>query len=107
VDDLAALAHQLEYIFLKKIIEGLREKKVSVVQAKEYANAFLAIEPFVSGEDAYEKIMKFFAQYPTFIEIRNYMITYQNEKNDLSKISAMREHIKQNNIDAALAVAKT
>jgi hypothetical protein len=107
VDDLAVLTHQLEYLFLKKIIDGLRDKKISIVQAKEYANAFLAIEPFVSAEDAHEKIMNFFAQYPIFIETRNYMLTYQNEKNDLSKIAKMREHIKQNNIDAALAVAKT
>jgi hypothetical protein len=107
VDDLAALTYQFEHLFLKKIIEGLRNKTISIVQAKEYANAFLAIEPFTSTEDAGKKIMEFTTQHAMFSELKSHMITYQNEISDLAKIAKMREYIKQNNIDAALAVAKT
>lgn len=106
VDDLAALTYQFEHLFLKRIIEGLRNKGISIVQAKEYANAFLAIEPFTSVEDACAKITEFVAQHTAFVELKNYMVNYQNQKNDLAKIAKMREHIRQNNIDAALVVAK-
>lgn len=106
MDDIAALTHQLEYLFLKKIIAGLRNKSISIAKAKEYANAFLSIEPFSSAEDAYVKIMEFVAKNTLFSELKTYMNSYQHEKNDLAKIKKMREYIKQSDIDSALKVAK-
>jgi hypothetical protein len=107
VEDLKALSYEFEYLFLRKIIDGLKSKNINVAQAKEYAQAFLAIEPFSSFEDASEKIMKFVAQYPIFNELKTCVTKYQNERNDLKKIAQMREYIRQNNIDAALKVVKT
>lgn len=106
MDDLAALTHQLEYLFLKKIIAGLRNKSIGVSEAKIYANAFLGIEPFESSEETYIKIMEFAAKHPQFTDLKDYMNAYQREKNDLIKITKMREYMKQNNMDAALAVAQ-
>jgi hypothetical protein len=106
MDDIAALTHRLEYLFLKKLIAGLKDKSIDVLKAKEYANAFLKIEPFESPEDAYIKVMNFVAVYNLFPELKIYMNSYQNEKNDLAKIHEMREFIKKADIDSALKVAK-
>lgn len=106
MDDIAALTHHLEYLFLKKIIFCLRNQKITTAQAKEYSVAFLAFEPFTTSEDTYIKIMEFVNKYPLFVELKNHMNAYQREKNDLIKIAQIREYIKQNNIDAALDIAK-
>ena len=106
MDDIAAIKHQIEYLFLKKIIAGLRDGSISVAKAKEYANAFLSIEPFTSIEDAYNKINQFVAGHAEFTILKDYIDSYEKEKDVAGKIDKMREHIKQNNIDAAIQVAK-
>ena len=103
---MAALAHQLEYMFLKKVIDELRAETMSVAEAKKNANDFLSIEPFTNPEETYINIMDFVRNHEVFIELKNYMNAYQNERNERAKVAKMREYLKQNNIDAALAVAK-
>jgi len=107
VDNIAAIKHQIEYLFLKKIIAGLRDGSISVAKAKEYANVFLSIEPFTSIEDAYNKTNQFVAKHSEFTIIKDYMDAFEKEKDVAAKIDKMREHIKQNNLDEALQVAKT
>ncbi len=106
MDNIAAIKHQIEYLFLKKIIAGLKDGSISVVKAKEYANAFLSIEPFLSIEDAYNKTNQFVAEHSEFTILKDYMDAFEKEKDVSAKIDKMREHIKLNNIDAALQVAK-
>lgn len=106
MDDVAALTHHLEYLFLKRIISGLRDKSIDIPKAKESAIAFLAIEPFTSSEDAHNKITEFVAKNKVFRDLLDYMYSYKIEKEDLEKVNKMREHIKLGNIDAALDVAK-
>lgn len=43
-------------MFLKKIIEGLKEGSLSILQAKEKAQQFLKLQPFTTTEDAKEKL---------------------------------------------------
>lgn len=106
MDDITVLSHQLEYMFLKKIISELRGRKMTIPEAKKNANDFLKIEPFATPEEAYVKIMDFVKQHGQFVELKNHMNAYQSEKNERAKIAKMREHLKKNDIDAALAVAK-
>lgn len=107
MSDLDALKHHLEYLFLKKIIICLKENSITIDQAQEYSNAFLSIEPFTSPDHAHIKINQFVARYPLFIDLQQHMEDRAKEKRDLEKINKMREHIKQNNIKAALEVAKS
>lgn len=106
MDDIGALTHQVEYLFLKKIIDGLKNKSINLVDAKKYAKDFLQIEPFTSFEDAYEKVINFVKTNTIFIELTTFMNSYKNEKQDLDKIQRMREHLKNSDIDSALLVAK-
>lgn len=106
VVDLAAVTNKLEYLFLKKIIAGLRDNSMTIPKAKEYANEFLTIEPFTSSEDAYNKTAQFAEKHVEFMELKDYLDALEKEKDVAGKIDQMREHIKQNNIDAALEVAR-
>lgn len=107
MDDFNALKHHLEYLFLKKIIASIKENTITLAQAKEYSNAFLKIEPFISSEDAHAKIMQFVGMHPLFIDLKYHMDDRAKEKYDLEKINKMRIFLKQNNIEAALQVAKS
>lgn len=93
-------------MFLKKIIAGLRDGSISVAKSREYANAFLSIEPFASIEDAHNKINQFVAKYSEFAILKDYIDAYEEEKDVAGKIDKMREHMRQNNIDAAIQVAR-
>lgn len=106
MDDIAKITNQIEYLFLKKIIAGLRDGSISVPKAKEYANAFLSIEPFLSIEDAYNKTNQFVAEHTEFTILKDYIDGFEKEKDVVEKIDKMREHMRQNNIDAAIQVAK-
>ncbi len=104
---MAYIKHQLEYFFLKQIIDGLRDDSFDVPKAKEYASEFLSIEPFISVDDAYQKINQFVEKHAKFAELKDYIGKIESEKDVAGKIEKMREHIKQNDIDAALMVAKS
>jgi hypothetical protein len=106
MDDIVFLTRQLEYIFLKKIIDDLRAEKMSVAEAKKNANDFLAIEPFTTSEETYIKIMDFVKQHGVFTELKTHMNNYQKEKSERAKVAKIQEHLRKNNIDAAIAVAK-
>ena len=106
MDDVAKITSKVEYLFLKKIIAGLRDGSMSVKQAKEYANAFLSIEPFTSIEDAYSKTNQFVKEHSEFTILKDYIDSYEKERDVAGKIDKMREHMRQNNIDAAIQVAK-
>mgnify|MGYP001601058212 FL=1 len=59
MDELKKLTNQLEYIFLKKIIEGLKDNSISIMQAKENAVLFLKLQPFSTLEDAKTNVKSF------------------------------------------------
>jgi hypothetical protein len=107
MDDLAAMTHQLEYLYLKKVRDVLNDESMDMAAAKQASIDFLAMEPFPDPEDMYVKVIEFVKKYPTFPEMKEYMNAYQREKQDLAKIAMIREHMKSNNIDAALAAAKS
>jgi hypothetical protein len=100
------LRNHLEYIFLEEIVRGLRQKSISVEDSKKLAQVFLSIEPFASNEDAQAKIDKFCQDYPEFSTLKEYLTAYTKEQNIDAVIAKMREHIKNNNLDEALRVAK-
>ena len=106
MDDLAAVKTQLEYLFLKKIIADLRAHNVDVPTVKKLCQEFLSIEPFTSPEDATQKITSFVTNHTEFAELKKYSDAVESEKDVAAKITKMREHIKANNLDAALEVAK-
>lgn len=106
MDELNTLKMRLEYKFLKELVKGLRQKNITASDTKIWAQIFLAIEPFTSTQDAHEKISKFCQTYPQFNTLKEYMDSYNKEENIDNIINKMREHIKANDIDSAIKVAK-
>lgn len=101
------VTNRLEYLFLKIIIAGLKDESISTDSVKDLAGIFLGLEPFVSFEDTEKKIGQFVSKYPYFNSLEEYLKAYEHEKATDSKIEKMREHMKNNNIEAAIQVAKT
>jgi hypothetical protein len=106
MDDLTTLKMRLEYIFLKEIVKGLRQKNITAADTKIWAQTFLAIEPFTSQDDANTKIDKFCQTYPQFSRLKEYLDSYMKEEHVDVTIDKMRERIKANDLDGALQIAK-
>ena len=105
MEDLKKLTDQIEYLFLKLIIDGLRNNSITVDQAKQYASQFLPIEPFASTDDAIQKVHAFCLSAPQFNKLKDFVDSLHAEKHIDDKISNMKELIAQNKIGEAIDVA--
>lgn len=104
--DTIDLAEQLSDRFLKIIIRDLKEETIDLPTAKKLAQEFIALEPFTTVEDARPKIETYVANYPQFASIKTYIDAYLDEKKIANVVDKMKQHIKDDNIDEALKVAK-
>lgn len=98
---------QLEYLFLRVVISGLKGNTLPIPQAKQLAREFLAIEPFSSIEDAHNKINQFTTSHQGFLLLKEYADVYYDEDRLDDKLEIMRKHLKENNIDEALNIIHT
>ena len=103
-ESLLKMKEQLEYMFLRVVVSGLKSDKLPIPEAKKLAQEFLAIEPFASIEDAHSKIDQFTASHQGFSLLKEYADVYYDEDKLDDKLTQMREHLKANNIDAAIDV---
>jgi len=94
MDELKKLTEQLEYMFLKKIIEGLKEGSLSILQAKEKAQQFLKLQPFTTTEDAKEKIKNFTTEHSQFNGLMELVNSFHSEQKTDETIEKMRGFIK-------------
>jgi vacuolar-type H+-ATPase subunit D/Vma8 len=106
MDELKKLTNALEHIFLKQIIDGLRHETINVPDAKKSAQEFQRIEPFTTIDDAKEKMNRFVQQYIQFGKLKEYADAFHSEQKVDAKIEEMQKHIRDNNIDEALRIAK-
>lgn len=105
MNEINKVTKHLEYLFLKKIISGLRNKEINEIQAKDFATNFLKLEPFNSIMELKNKILAFTNQHSYFKELSDYLIAYYEEKRISQVIEKMRKYIKNNEIDKALQIA--
>ncbi|HVZ58429.1 MAG TPA: hypothetical protein VG935_01620 [Patescibacteria group bacterium] len=106
MQDLQLVTRQLEYLFLKKLVDEVRSKTLDNASAKQLATAFLQIEPFASVEDAKSKIEQFTRYNAQFATLNEYIDAYFSEQHKDILIEKMRQHIKAGNIDQAIQIAK-
>ena len=106
MEDIAQLNHKLESLYLRTIITGLRDGSITVEESRLFSKAFLQKEPFQSLEEAKQKIYAYVSENPKFEKLKAYIDAYHEEQQVDSKIEQMRAHIKNNNIEEALNVAK-
>lgn len=103
-DSLLKMKEQLEYLFLRVIIAGMKNNTLPIPEAKKLAREFLAIEPFASVEDAHTKIDHFTTTHQGFSLLKEYSDVYYDEDKLDEKLNVMRQHLKANNIDEALNI---
>lgn len=105
MNELQGLTKKLEYLFLRTLIKDLEEKRYSVEHGRKLTRYFLAIEPFVSIEDAKMKMTKFAQHYPTYTELVNYTHAHISERQVESKVRMMRKLLKENKLNEVLKIA--
>lgn len=105
MDELKKLTDQLEYMFLKKIIEGLKDGSVSILQAKEKARQFLKLQPFSTTDDLRLKIHTFTSENHLFADLMNLVNSFHIEQKTDESIEKMRILIKKDRLDEAIEVA--
>jgi len=104
---LKKMTAKIEYMFLKKLITGLGDNALDPLKAKEYAQAYLKIEPFQSIDDAKAKLAIFEQVYPEMRELKEYVDAFHDEQRVDTVIQKMQEYIGQDKIDEAIQVANT
>lgn len=106
MNDLPKATSQLEFLFLKHLSDGLKSGSIDIPTAKQLTSAFLQIDPFASIDDAKQKMQAFSQQFPSFMQLKNYIDAFYSEQHKDEVIEQMRAHLKQGNIDQALEVAQ-
>lgn len=105
MDEIKKITDHLEYLFIRKIIEGLTDESISILVAKNYAIAFSKLEPFTSIDDAKDKMSRFTDQNIIFNQMKDYANAYHTEQKLGAVIEKMRGYMQNNQIDEALEVA--
>lgn len=106
-DSLTKMKDQLEYLFIRIIIAGLKKESLPLPDAKKLAQEFLSIEPFLSVDDAHVKMDQFSIKYPQFKILQEYADAYYDEDKIEAKIADVRQKIKDNKLDEALSIASS
>lgn len=105
-EEIQEITENIEYLFVRKIIERLRDGGIGVEQARDLAKKFLAIEPFISLEDAKKKVAEFAESNAEFNGLMEYLDAFHEEKHIDKKIGEVREQLKNNMIEEAIKVAE-
>lgn len=105
MDDVKKLKTIVEYQYLKHVVEGVRNKTLSLPDAKKSAQAFLKLLPFASTDDIKNKMETYANEFSQFSFLAQYIKVYEEEQKMASVIEKMKQHIQNNNIDEALKVA--
>ncbi len=107
MDELKKLTEQLEYLLLRTIIETLEKEALSEEDAKLQATEFLKLEPFLSIEEAKKKMSDFVLTYGIFNKLKDYADSFHDEQRINTVIQKMQKHLQNNDVDNALAIAKS
>lgn len=105
MDEIKKLTASLEYLYLKQIINILRDKTTNILEVKRSAVEFLNLQPYASVQDAKNKMKQFAQKFSQFVQLEEYMSAYEEEKRTSEIIEKMKKHIKGNNLDEALRIA--
>lgn len=105
MDEIKKLTEQIEYLILEEIIEGLKSNKITKQQAQQFAQEFLQLEPFLSLDDAKNKINNFCQKFSYFSKVDQFINRYFQEKKTAIIIEKMRKYLENKDIDSALKVA--
>lgn len=105
MEEIKKITEQIEYLTLKKIIEGLKGNQITKQQAQQFAREFLKLEPFSTVEDAKNKVNGFCEKFPYFDEVNQFINRYFKEKKTAIIIEKMKKYLENKDVTSALKVA--
>lgn len=105
-DDMKKFISDVELDLTFHIVWNLKNKKISLAEAKSLAADFLKILPAKDKEELLGELRKLCDAYIEACDVYvTHNGTYQNEKRE-RMLAEMRKHIQEGNIEQALLVAK-
>lgn len=103
---LTKLVEEVERDLVSHIYANLKKKEISTVEAQRLAQDFLKLLPFKDKQDLLEKLNALGNTYRTAQEVYvKFGIPFEEQERQ-RKLDLMREHIKNGDIDRAVAIAK-
>ncbi len=105
--DANELQEKLERKYLQILIGYLRSESIDQATTNESAQAFLALEPIATVEEAKSKMEFFVSKFPQFSDLMSHLSSLESEMKTKDIIDEMQKHLRTNNIDAALSLVKT
>ena len=100
------LVKEVENELIEEIIEKLDEKQMSVANARQLARDFLKLLPMEDKQDLLTKLYNFSERHSQVKEMYvKFAKPIENEERE-RKLTEMSEHLRNGNIEHAIAVAK-
>lgn len=89
------------------IVQYLKENKMELLTAQKLAADFLAVLPIQSRADLLQKLKDLSTKYKEVKSVYTHALGKVIQENDEQRLTAMRDHIRQGNIEEAITVAKS
>ncbi len=89
------------------IVKYLKENKMDLPTAQKLAADFLAVLPIHSRAELLEKLKNLSEKYKEVKTVYAQTLEKVTKESDAQKLAAMRDYIKQGNIEHAILVAKS
>lgn len=103
---MTALQKQVDNKYCQILLNMIRNESTTRERTHETSMTLLALEPFTSEDDIVNKMDFFSQKYPEYKEMHTYVQVTISEEKSRSVIEQMSHYLKQNNVDAALAIAQ-
>lgn len=105
-EPLNQFVEDVERDLLAHIYNHLKENQMTAESAQKLAQQFLSLLPFKDKKDLLDKLNELGKEYPEARETYAKYIGSYEEQERQRKLDLMRQHIKQGNLEEAIAVAK-
>jgi len=104
--DLQNVVADVERELLNEIVANLDQKKISVQESQAIAKEFLSLLPIEDKKDLVDKLRKLSTDHEEAGGVFLHYAEEYEESEKQRKLQLMSQHIKNGEIDSALAVAK-
>ena len=103
---LSPLEHEIRIAHARIIYTRIQEGTIFNPYAREATIDFLALMPIETLTDAKEKITYYLQKHPDFSKLLDLIHIKEDEERTREVIEQMHHHLRQNDVESALAVAQ-
>lgn len=103
---LSPLEHEVRIAHARIIYTRIQEGTIFNPYARDATIDFLALMPIETLADAKDKITYYLQKHPDFAGLSDLITRKEDEERTHAVVEQMHHHLRQNDIDSALAVAQ-